>query len=37
MSAFDAIKPGLTAERFVIVNEMLSITHTKIPCFQLPK
>ena len=37
MSTFDAIKPGLTAERIVTVDETLSITHTKIPMLSTPK
>ena len=34
---FDAIKPGLTAERIVTVDESLSITHTKVPMLSTPK
>lgn len=37
MSTFDAIGPGLNAERIVTVDETLSITHTKIPMLSTPK
>ena len=37
MFTFDAIKPGLTAERVVTVDDTLSITHTKIPMLSTPK
>jgi fluoroacetyl-CoA thioesterase len=37
MSTFDAIKPGLIAERVVTVDETLSIAHTKIPMLSTPK
>ena len=36
MSTFDAIKPGLTTERVVTVDETLSIAHTKIPMLSTP-
>jgi fluoroacetyl-CoA thioesterase len=37
MPNFDAIKPGLTAERVATVDETLSITHTKVPMLSTPK
>ncbi len=37
MSTFENIKPGLTFERIVTVNEKLAVTHTKIPVLSTPK
>jgi fluoroacetyl-CoA thioesterase len=37
MSNFESIKPGLTFERSVIVDENLCITHTKVPMLSTPK
>ena len=37
MPTFDAIKPGLIAERTVTVDETLSITHTRVPMLSTPK
>jgi predicted thioesterase len=36
MSAFDNIKPGLTAEQTVTVDRDLSVTHTKTPVLSTP-
>ena len=36
MQDFDNIKPGLTAERTVTVDESLSVTHTKVPVLSTP-
>lgn len=36
MSSFENIKPGLTNERIVTVNEKLAVTHTKIPVLSTP-
>jgi fluoroacetyl-CoA thioesterase len=37
MSNFENIKPGLTFERSVIVDESLCVTHTKVPMLSTPK
>ena len=37
MSTFENIKPGLTAENTVTVDDSLSITHTKVPMLSTPK
>jgi predicted thioesterase len=37
MTTFENIKPGLTAERVVTVDESLSVTHTKVPMLSTPK
>ena len=37
MPNFDNIKPGLTAEDTVTVDESLSITHTRVPMLSTPK
>jgi fluoroacetyl-CoA thioesterase len=36
MSDFESIKPGLTAECTVTVNEKLVVTHTKAPVLSTP-
>ncbi len=37
MPTFDTIKPGLTAENTVTVDESLSIAHTRVPMLSTPK
>jgi fluoroacetyl-CoA thioesterase len=37
MQIFENIKPGLTFERAVTVDESLSVTHTKVPMLSTPK
>jgi fluoroacetyl-CoA thioesterase len=37
MPTFENIKPGLTFERAVTVDESLSVTHTKVPMLSTPK
>jgi fluoroacetyl-CoA thioesterase len=37
MPTFENIKPGLTAERAVTIDESLSVTHTKVPMLSTPK
>jgi len=36
MTTFQNIKPGLTAERIVTVDEKLAVTHTKVPVLSTP-
>ncbi len=36
MSNFETIKPGLTSERVVTVDEKLAVAHTKIPVLSTP-
>jgi fluoroacetyl-CoA thioesterase len=36
MPFFESIKPGLTAERTVVVDEKLVVTHTKMPVLSTP-
>jgi len=36
MSDFQNIKPGLTAERVVTVDDKLVVTHTKVPVLSTP-
>jgi fluoroacetyl-CoA thioesterase len=36
MSEFESIKPGLTAECRVAVDESLVVTHTKVPVLSTP-
>jgi predicted thioesterase len=36
MSEFESIKPGLTSEQLVTVNEALVVTHTKMPVLSTP-
>jgi predicted thioesterase len=36
MSEFENIKPGLTSEQIVTVNEALVVTHTKMPVLSTP-
>jgi fluoroacetyl-CoA thioesterase len=37
MPTFEDIRPGLTFERAVTVDESLSVTHTKVPMLSTPK
>ncbi len=37
MQTFDSIKPGMTSERTVTIDESLVITHTKVPVLSTPK
>ncbi|MBN1569927.1 MAG: thioesterase [Acidobacteria bacterium] len=37
MQTFESIKPGLTAEKILTVDESLSVTHTKVPMLSTPK
>jgi predicted thioesterase len=37
MQTFEKIKPGLTSEKTAIVDESLSVTHTKAPMLSTPK
>jgi fluoroacetyl-CoA thioesterase len=36
MTNFENIKPGLTAERDTVVDEKVSVTHTKTPVLSTP-
>ncbi len=36
MSEFDSIKPGLTSEQMVTVDDSLVVTHTKMPVLSTP-
>ena len=37
MQTFESIRPGLSTERAITVDETLSITHTKVPMLSTPK
>jgi len=36
MTTIDKVRPGLTAERLVAVDERFAVTHTKVPVLSTP-